>query len=246
MSRCFTNPALKDHKAMELNEEWTNFMKRIGEVSGLVKDLASGDKDKADAAKVLADRYLEGKDINVDDVKMTVKHDRTVINQKAFKSLEKNDTGELDKDAWMAEVSKDAERRALDRKIRHEKADTLKTQAIKAFRRQEYEKALSCYNRAIEQVKDNPMFYCDRALTNIKLGNYQKVFNDCEWALRLNEKSFKARLYMAKAHKMLNEVDKLEECKKELYEMFPQHDDLIKYFLNKEEGMVEDDESQDI
>lgn len=75
----------------------------------------------------------------------------------------------------MAEVSKDAERRALDRKIRHEKADTLKTQAIKAFRRQEYDKALFCYNKAIEQVKDNPMFYCDRALTNIKLGNYQKV-----------------------------------------------------------------------
>lgn len=81
----------------------------------------------------------------------------------------------MDKDVWMAEMSKDAEKRALDRKIRREKADTLNTQAIKAFRREEYDKALSCYNRAIEQVKDNPMYYCDRALTNIKLGNYEKV-----------------------------------------------------------------------
>lgn len=81
----------------------------------------------------------------------------------------------MDKNAWMAEVSKDAERRALDRKIRKEKADTLKTQAMKAFRRQEYDRALSCYNRAIEQVKDDPLMYCHRALTNIKLGNYEKV-----------------------------------------------------------------------
>lgn len=76
----------------------------------------------------------------------------------------------------MDEVSKDAERRALDRKIRQEKADTLKTQAIKAFRREEYDRALSYYNRALEQVKDNSMLYCDRALTNIKLGNFEKVY----------------------------------------------------------------------
>lgn len=75
----------------------------------------------------------------------------------------------------MAEMSKDAEQRAQDRKIRREKADTLKTQAIKAFRRGEYDRALTCYNRAIDQVRDNPMLYCDRALTNIKLENYEKV-----------------------------------------------------------------------
>lgn len=83
--------------------------------------------------------------------------------------------GEMDKDAWMAEMSKDADMRFQDRKVRRERADTLKTQAVKAYNRGEYEKALSCYNRAIDQVKDNPMLYCDRALTNIKLGNFQKV-----------------------------------------------------------------------
>lgn len=87
-----SNPALKDHKQMELNEEWNNFMKRIGEVSTLVKDLASGDKVKSDAAKVIADQYLEGKVILDEDIKMTIKENRTVINQKAFKTLEKNDT----------------------------------------------------------------------------------------------------------------------------------------------------------
>ncbi|XP_050670216.1 tetratricopeptide repeat protein 12 [Leptidea sinapis] len=235
------NPALKDHKKQELNEEWTNFVTRIGQVSGLVKDLAGGDKEKSDAALVLADKYLEGKVILDEDVKLNVKDDRTVINQKAFRSMEKKDSGEMDKDAWMVEMSKDAEQRYQDRKIRKEKADTLKTQAVKAFRRQEYDRALSCYNRAIEHVKDDPMMYCDRALTNIKLGNFQKVFSDCEWALRLNESSFKARLYMTKAYKELEEFEKLEEAKKELYEKFPQHGELIQYFLNKKEDLDEDD-----
>ncbi|XP_023941789.2 tetratricopeptide repeat protein 12 [Bicyclus anynana] len=243
INRKFSNPALKNKEQYELNEEWNNFMKKIGEVSGLVRDMASGDKEKADAAKVIADEYLKGKIILDEDVKLKVKEDRTVINQKAFRSLNKTDAGEMDKDAWMAEVSRDANQRALDRKIRKEKADTLNTQAIKAFRRQEYDRALSCYNRAIEHIKDNAMMYCDRALTNIKLGNYDKVFNDCEWALRLNENSFKARLYKAKAYKELEELDKLEECRRELNEKFPQHDDLIKYFLDKDECNDEEEEN---
>ncbi|XP_063376978.1 tetratricopeptide repeat protein 12-like [Cydia fagiglandana] len=241
LNRILSNPALKDKKEMELNEEWNNFVKRIGEVSGLVKDMASGDKTKADAAAALADQYLQGKVIVDEDVEMKVKCDRTVINKKAFRSMQ-NEKGETDKDAWMAEVSKDAEMRFQDKKVRRERADTLKTQAVKAFNRGEYEKALSCYNRALEQVRDNPMLYCDRALTNIKLGNFQKVFKDCEWALKLNENSFKARLYTAKAHKELEETDRLEECLAELREKFPQHEDLVQYFLEKKEGKQEEEE----
>lgn len=83
-------------------------------------------------------------------------------------------------------MSRDAEKRAQDRKVRLEKADTLKTMAVKAFRREDYQKALSCYNRAIEFVKDNSMFYCDRALTNIKLRNYEKVFLKIFVVLKIN------------------------------------------------------------
>lgn len=66
-----------------------------------------------------------------------------------------------------------------------------------------------------------------------------QVFADVDAALRLNERSFKARLYKAKAHKELEEDDKLEESKKDIYEMFPQHVELIDSFLNK--GGVNDD-----
>lgn len=82
---------MKINQQYELNEEWNNFMKKIGEVSGLVKDMASGDREKADAAQAIADEYLSGKVIIDEDVKLKVKEDRTVINQKAFQSLHKKD-----------------------------------------------------------------------------------------------------------------------------------------------------------
>lgn len=79
---------MEDKETAVLNEEWNNFVKRIGEVGNIVKDLASGDKDRSEAATILADKYLEGKVILDEDVQMTVKSDRTVINQQAFKSME--------------------------------------------------------------------------------------------------------------------------------------------------------------
>jgi hypothetical protein len=85
------NPAFKEYEDMQRNDEFNNFMMRVGEVSNLVKDMASGDKDRADAAKSLADKYLTGKTINEDNIKMTIKENRTVINQKAFKSLGNKD-----------------------------------------------------------------------------------------------------------------------------------------------------------
>lgn len=85
------NPAIRDRKSIELDEEFNNFMKKVGEVSSLVKDMAGGDKAKAEAAKALADQYLDGKVILDDDVKLKVKQNRTLINQKAFHNLGKKD-----------------------------------------------------------------------------------------------------------------------------------------------------------
>lgn len=82
-----TNPALRDNKEMELNEEWSNFMLRVGEVSNLVRDMASGDKSKSEAATIRADKLLKGKVILDEDVEATVSTDRTIINKNAFKAM---------------------------------------------------------------------------------------------------------------------------------------------------------------
>lgn len=94
------NPALKDTKAIELNEEFNNFMQRVSEVSNLVKDMGSGDKVKAEAAKILADQYLDGKIILDEDIKLKVKQNRTLINDKAFKNLGKKD--EVSRRIWVS------------------------------------------------------------------------------------------------------------------------------------------------
>lgn len=50
-------------------------------------------------------------------------------------------------DAFMEEISRDADRRYKDKQIRKEKAETFKKQASLAFGRGEYEKALNYYNK---------------------------------------------------------------------------------------------------
>lgn len=47
----------------------------------------------------------------------------------------------------MEQVSKDADKRYKDKLIRKEKAETFRTRATKAFRRGEYEKALTLYDK---------------------------------------------------------------------------------------------------
>lgn len=81
----------------------------------------------------------------------------------------------MDPETFMKEASRDADQRAADRKIREEKAETFKTRATKAFRRGDYELALTCYNNAIEQVRTSCLLYTNRALTFIKLEKLDKV-----------------------------------------------------------------------
>lgn len=94
------NPALNDTKDIELNEEFNNFMQRVSEVSNLIQDMGSGDKVKAEAAKILADQYLDGKIIVDEDVKLKVKENRTVINDKALKMLGNKD--EVRRRIWVS------------------------------------------------------------------------------------------------------------------------------------------------
>lgn len=70
-----------------------------------------------------------------------------------------------------------------------------------------------------------------------------QVFSDCDLALRLNENSYKARLYKAKAFKELEEIDKYNESWEELKQTFPQHEELTTFFLNKKDKEYEIEEA---
>lgn len=49
----------------------------------------------------------------------------------------------------MAEVSKDAEKRYKDKLVRTERMETFKKQAMLAFKRNEFDRALTLYNKVI-------------------------------------------------------------------------------------------------
>lgn len=75
-----------------------------------------------------------------------------------------------------------------------------------AFRNEEFEKAVSMYSKAIDQVRDSPILYNNRALSFIRLSLYKRAVIDSDFVLnKLDEKNLRAWLYRAQAYFLLNE-----------------------------------------
>jgi tetratricopeptide (TPR) repeat protein len=75
-----------------------------------------------------------------------------------------------------------------------------------AFRIGEYEKAVSMYTKALDQVRDSPILYNNRALSYIRLSLYKRAIIDCDFVInKLDEKNMRSWLYRAKAYYSLSE-----------------------------------------
>ncbi|KAK9298750.1 hypothetical protein QLX08_008050 [Tetragonisca angustula] len=165
-------------------EEFQNFMHRVTEVEKIVKKLASPNPEEQKHGQILADEILEKRsEKNIcDDIELKIKMNRTVINKC---SINENFTEEqMSKEAFMRSVEKDAKERTENRKIRNERAETLKTIGNGAFKEKNYEKAL---------------------------GLFEKALADCEWALKVNNTNLKALLNSAKCYKQLGDEIKYKE-----------------------------------
>lgn len=114
-------------------------------------------------------------------------------------------------ETFMKSVEKDAKERAENRKIRNERAETLKTIGNGAFKEKNYEKAVTYYSKALEQRKDSTVLWNNRALSYIQLGLFEKALADCEWALKVNNTNLKALLNSAKCYKQLGDEIKYKE-----------------------------------
>lgn len=216
-----------------MNEEFANFTYKVNQVSEIIKKLASDDKNLQKIGDLEAKQYL-GEDKSkieiVDELNLKVKSNRTIINKKAL--LKEDNPDVQSQEAFMEEVSKDADRRYKDRCVRKEKMETFKKQATLAFRREEYEKALTLYCKAIEQIKDSCLLYTNRALTYIKLKLYEKAIADCELALRINENSLKARLLLAKSQYLCGDVSSFAKTIEETKKLHPDDTGFIDDFVN--------------
>lgn len=132
----------------------------------------------------------------------------------------------------MEQISKDADRRYRDKLVRKEKSETFRKQGTLAFRRGEYERALTCYNKAIEQIRDSCQLYLDRCLTEVHLELYDKAVEDAKTALKLNEDSLKAWLLLAKAYYKKKCREDFENCLKEAKERNPKYCSFIDGKIN--------------
>lgn len=200
---------------LQNEEEFNNFMHKVTEVCEIVKKLSANNKYLNQIGQTEADRYLN--DTNqklydvIDDqqVQLKVKCDKTLINKV---KEEPRDESQMSQEAFMREVEKDAKKRYEDKKILKEKSDTLKIQANKAYRRGDYERALSLYTKSTDLIRDSCVLYLNKALTYMQLNMPEKAIKDCEMALKLNEKSLKCWLCLAKAYYRVGDIKKSDEC----------------------------------
>ncbi|XP_018046802.1 PREDICTED: tetratricopeptide repeat protein 12-like [Atta colombica] len=195
-------------------EEFQNFMHRVTEVEKIVKKLASSDQQEQECGKKLADEILK-QDVQKEvfgDSEVKVKTDRSVINKYPSKEHDSNDDpNQMSREVFMKSVENDAKKRAEERKIRNERAETLKRIANGAFKEGDYEKAVTYYSKALEQRKDSSVLWNNRALSYMNLGLFEKALHDCEWTLKLNDSNLKALLYSAKCYIHLRNREKSKE-----------------------------------
>lgn len=115
-----------------------------------------------------------------------------------------------------------------------------------AFRNGEYERAVSLYSKALDQVRDSPILYNNRALSFIRLSLFKRAIIDCDFVLnKLDEKNLRAWLYRAKAYFLLGEKRLYEKSIFEAKKHHPKELAYIENIVSEIEGPVEGEDEQD-
>lgn len=208
-------------KTTEISKDFDEFMAKVARVENVLKGLNSKDELKQKIAMEKADYLLGNEDFDkdIDEDKLYLKTNRTVINHKAFQIEDNPDN--MSKEMFMKNVEEDANRRAAERREMKAISNRHKTEGIKAFRNQDYVKALHSFNEAIKCIRDSPLLYNNRCLTYLKLGLPKNALEDTRHALRLNENSIKAHVYKAEALYKIGEKSESDRVIKEACDKFP-------------------------
>ncbi|KAK2510187.1 hypothetical protein MC885_004901, partial [Smutsia gigantea] len=174
-------------------------------------------------------RLLSAEDVREEDGCRTTLN-KTVISppQAPMKNAD-----DINPEAFLASVEKDAKERARRRRENQALARALKDKGNEAFVKGDYESAVLCYSEGLEKLKDMKVLYTNRAQAYIKLGDYQKALADCDWALKCDEKCTKAYFHMGKAHLALKNYSGSRECYQRISEINPQLQTQVKGYLNQ-------------
>uniref|UniRef100_F7FHS8 Tetratricopeptide repeat domain 12 n=1 Tax=Rattus norvegicus TaxID=10116 RepID=F7FHS8_RAT len=193
------------------------FLENVDEITNLIQEMNSDDpfiqqKAVLDTEKKL---LLMEREQEEDGCRTTL--NKTMISPPQAPE----NANEMNPDAFLASVEKDAKERAKRRRENRVLADALKEKGNEAFVKGDYETAIFFYSEGLGKLKDMKVLYTNRAQAYIKLGDYQKALVDCDWALKCDENCTKAYFHMGKAHLALKNYSKSKECYQKIGEINP-------------------------
>nr|XP_054295782.1 tetratricopeptide repeat protein 12 isoform X5 [Pongo pygmaeus]XP_054295783.1 tetratricopeptide repeat protein 12 isoform X5 [Pongo pygmaeus] len=186
------------------------FLKNVDEISNLIQEMNSDDPVVQQKAVLETEKrlLLMEEDQEEDECRTTL--NKTMISppQTAMKSAE-----EINSEAFLASVEKDAKERAKRRRENKVLADALKEKGNEAFAEGNYETAILCYTEGLEKLKDMKVLYTNRA--------------------QCDEKCTKAYFHMGKANLALKNYSVSRECYKKILEINPKLQTQVKDYLNQ-------------
>eukprot|EP00069_Balaena_mysticetus_P009441 bmy_20247T0 len=162
-------------------EDLQKFLKNVDEITNLIQEMNSDDPVVREKAVLETEKRLQftEEDQEEDECRTTV--NKTMISPPQAPT---KNTDEVNTEAFLASMEKDAKERAKRRRENKVLADALKEKGNEAFVKGDYETAILCYSEGLEKLKDVKVLYTNRAQAYIKLGDYRKALVDCEWALK--------------------------------------------------------------
>nr|XP_009005064.3 tetratricopeptide repeat protein 12 isoform X4 [Callithrix jacchus] len=186
------------------------FLKNVDEITNLIQEMNSDDPGVQQKAVLETEKrlLLMEEDQEEDGCRITL--NKTLISppQTTVKSAE-----EINSEAFLASVEKDAKERAKRRRENKVLADALKEKGNEAFAKGDYETAVLRYSEGLEKLKDMKVLYTNRA--------------------QCDEKCTKAYFHMGKANLALKNYSVSRECYKKILEINPKLQTQVKDYLNQ-------------
>nr|XP_005905187.1 PREDICTED: tetratricopeptide repeat protein 12 [Bos mutus] len=227
-------------------EDLQKFLKNVDEISNLIQEMNSDDPVVREKAVLETEKRLQFTEGGREEDECRTTMNKTVISPPQAPT---KDADEINTEAFLASLEKDAKERAKRRRENKVLADALKEKGNEAFVRGDYETAILCYSEGLEKLKDMKVLYTNRAQAYIKLGDYRKALVDCDWALKCDEKCTKAYFHMGKAHLALKNYSVSRECYQKILEINPQLQTQVKEYLNqvdlREKADIQEKEAQE-
>ncbi|XP_017345696.1 tetratricopeptide repeat protein 12 isoform X1 [Ictalurus punctatus] len=219
------------------SEDLEKFLTNVDRISELVKELNSADVAAQEKAMEKADCLVA----SMEKENASKSHiDRTVINpnpscmsRPVVNKVNATYVPSESPENFMRSLEKDVEERRMRRQVKEKQANALKEKGNKAFALGDYELAVKMYTEGLEQLRDMPALYTNRAQAHIKLEKYKEAISDCEWALKCNHMCIKAYVHMGRAHLGLKNFIESRLCYGKILDIAPERETLVKDYLTR-------------